>query len=117
MAGEKMRQRFKEKSIVVAGGTGGIGSAIVRALIQEGANVTVGDVAFAELEKMKKELGESFTGIRTDVTSEQDQIALVQKAISTYGPLDSAFNVAGGSHMGLITDGYPANQYGTERRG
>ena len=100
-----MRQRFEGRNAVVAGGAGGIGGAIVRALIREGANVTVGDVVFVGLEKMKKELGEAFTGIRTDVTSEEDQIALVQKAVSTYGPIDSAFNVAGGSHMGLISDG------------
>lgn len=100
-----MERRFEGKNAVVAGGAGGIGSAIVRALIREGANVTVGDVDIDELEKMKREFGDAFTGIRTDVTSEEDQQTLVQKAVRVYGSVDSAFNVAGGSHMGLITDG------------
>lgn len=100
-----MAGSFERKTAVVAGGAGGIGEAIVDQLIQEGAGVVVGDIDEQVLKKMREKYGDAFTGVRVDVTSEEDQERLANIALEKYGSLDTAFNVAGGSRMGLIDEG------------
>lgn len=89
---------FANKVALVTGGTSGIGSATAIAFAKEGAKVvlagrrqTEGDQVVATI---KKNGGEA-TFVRTDVAKESDVAALVQKAVSTYGRLDAAFNNAG----------------------
>ena len=100
-----MSERFKGKAAVVVGGAGGIGSAIVIALLNQGAKVAVGDMDEARLNAMEAELGSGLIGIKTNVTKAEDQEKLVKSAINQFGKLDAAFNVAGGSKMGLIAEG------------
>jgi NAD(P)-dependent dehydrogenase (short-subunit alcohol dehydrogenase family) len=88
---------------VVTGGASGIGEAIVRRLLAEGASVVAGDVNTERLDLLAKELGERFHGVRADVRSEGDVAALVAAALEI-GPLDCGFNVAGLGAGGLITD-------------
>jgi len=96
--------RFEGKSAVVTGAASGIGLAIARQLIAEGANVVGGDLNADLLAHVAKDLGGRFTGIRSDVTSEADAEALVARAVEINGRLDCAFNVAGGNRAGYIVD-------------
>lgn len=100
-----MSERFKEKTAVVVGGAGGIGSAIVTELINQGARVAVGDMDEGRLEAMEKEYAPSLIGIKTNVTKANDQQELVKQTVKAFGKIDFAFNVAGGSKMGLIDEG------------
>ena len=86
--------RYAGKVAVVTGGASGIGEAIVRRLLAEGASVVAGDVNTDRLELLGKELGDKFHGVRADVRSEDDVAALVAAA-AQFGTLTSAFNVAG----------------------
>lgn len=86
--------RYAGKVAVVTGGASGIGEAIVRRLLAEGASVVAGDVNTDRLELLGKELGDRFHGVRADVRSEDDVAALVAAA-ARFGPLSCGFNVAG----------------------
>ena len=100
-----MSERFNGKVAVVVGGAGGIGNAIVTSLLNEGAKVVVGDMDEARLAAMKEIAGKNLEGVKTDVTNEMDQKQLVEMAVNKFSGLDMAFNVAGGSKMGLIDEG------------
>ena len=86
--------RYAGKVAVVTGGASGIGEAIVRRLLAEGASVVAGDVNTDRLDMLGKELGDRFHGVRADVRSEDDVATLVGAA-SRFGSLDAGFNVAG----------------------
>jgi NAD(P)-dependent dehydrogenase (short-subunit alcohol dehydrogenase family) len=95
--------RYAGKVAVVTGGASGIGEAIVRRLLAEGACVVAGDVNTGRLELLGKELGDKFHGVRADVRAEEDVASLVAET-SRFGPLDAAFNVAGLGKGGAIID-------------
>lgn len=88
---------FAGKTAVVTGATSGIGNAIVRLLIAEGANVIGAARTLHDLEALERELGSAFIGARADVLVEDNIEALVTTAISRFGRLDLAFNVVGGA--------------------
>jgi len=99
-----MATRFAGKAAVVTGGASGIGLAITRRLLAEGARVVAADLAADRLHALEAELGEGFVGLRADVTTESDLEALVAAAVDRFGGLDCAFNVAGGARPGYIVD-------------
>jgi NAD(P)-dependent dehydrogenase (short-subunit alcohol dehydrogenase family) len=92
------------KIAVVTGAASGIGLAIVRSLLANGVQVVGGDISGAALKLAGSTLGPSFTGLAGDVTREAYAEALVGAAVSRYGRLDLAFNVAGGNRAGYIVD-------------
>ncbi|QLY32975.1 SDR family NAD(P)-dependent oxidoreductase [Nocardia huaxiensis] len=96
--------RFAGKTAVVTGAASGIGAAIATALIAEGANVVALDIDEAGLQKKAAELGDAFVPAVADVTVEAQIEAGIATAAERFGRLDAAFNVAGGSRIGAITD-------------
>lgn len=104
-----MAGRFEGKTAVVVGGAGGIGNAIVTGLLAEGAKVAVGDMNETRLKEMELDFQGDLIGIKTDAVSCEDQRRLVDKTVEVFGKLDVAFNVAGGSKMGLIDTGAVEN--------
>ncbi len=79
---------LKEYSALITGGTGGIGSAVVRRYVAEGANVTVLANNEAELLELQKELGDRIAIVCGDVTSYEDNARAVALALETFGKLD-----------------------------
>lgn len=104
-----MFKRFEGKTAVVVGGAGGIGKAIVIALLGEGAKVTVGDINEEAIRKLETQFPGQVIGIKVDVTNADDQKKLIEATINRFGCIDTAFNVAGGSKMGLIDTGSISN--------
>lgn len=89
---------LKNKVALVTGGTSGIGRATAIAFGAAGAKVVFSGRREAEGEAtaaMIRETGAECLFVRSDVSSEADVQALVEKTISTYGRLDCAFNNAG----------------------
>ena len=78
------------KTVVVTGGTRGIGLAIVEKFVQHGAVVVVG--ARNPSERVD-DLGASF--VRTDVRRESEVRALVDRACELHGGIDVMINNAG----------------------
>ena len=99
-----MTARFEDHVAVVTGGASGIGRAIVRRLVAEGARVVVGDLDEAGLASLADEFGDSVAIQRCDVTIEADVEALMEAAVTGFGGLHAVFNVAGASRPGLIVD-------------
>ena len=76
--------RFEGKVAVVTGGASGIGAAIVRQLLDEGARVVAGDINTELLTKMESELGSNFKGVKVDVTREDEVAAMVATAVEQF---------------------------------
>lgn len=96
--------RFTGNTAVVTGAASGIGAAIAVRLIAEGANVAGIDIAKDALERMTAELGQNFLAAPADVTKESEVAAAIDSAAARFGGVDLAFNVAGASRIGAITD-------------
>lgn len=88
---------FKNKVAVVTGGASGIGLAIVRALLAEGAKVVIADVEQAALDRALKGLeGKgAVSGVVTDVSKPESVDALAAKVYATHGACHLLFNNAG----------------------
>jgi NAD(P)-dependent dehydrogenase (short-subunit alcohol dehydrogenase family) len=89
---------LQDKVALVTGGASGIGRATAIAFGAAGAKVVFSGRREAEGEKTAKlirETGAECLYVRSDVSSEAEVQALVEKAIATYGRLDCAFNNAG----------------------
>ena len=75
-------KEFKDKIAVVTGGASGIGKALARALLSEGAIVIIADVEQGALDKALAELGGKVSGVVTDVSSADSLGCVDQKRIS-----------------------------------
>ena len=95
----------KDKVIVITGGSGGIGSAMARAFLREGAEaVVISDLDSAPVEACADILGCDWRVC--DVTDELQVQDLVDSVISKYGRVDVYCSNAGaaGSSSGVLTD-------------
>jgi 3-oxoacyl-[acyl-carrier protein] reductase len=99
--------RLLDKQVaIVTGGGQGIGLAIAQAFHAHGADVLVADV---DEEKAREAIapladaGARIDAVRCDVTSEEDQAALVQGCLDRFGKVDILINNAG-----VTRDGYLA---------
>jgi len=99
-----MTGKFTDKSALVTGAASGIGLAIARQLVREGARVAGSDINGDLLAHVARDLGPRFSPLVGDVTKEADAEALVVLAVERGGRLDMAFNVAGGNRAGYIVD-------------
>ena len=82
------------KTALVTGGTRGIGHAIARALVVDGARVAVVARGVPGLEATERELG--VTGIAADLTTEEGCERAFGEARAAFGPLDILVNNLGG---------------------
>ncbi|BEL05622.1 SDR family oxidoreductase [Actinoplanes sichuanensis] len=89
--------RFTDQTVLVTGGTGGLGESHVRAYHAEGANVVIGSTAggFDTASVLAAELGERALATRLDVTREQDWTVAVAAAERAFGALTILVNNAG----------------------
>jgi NAD(P)-dependent dehydrogenase (short-subunit alcohol dehydrogenase family) len=98
---------FENRTVIVTGGTSGIGKVTALAFSQQGANVVVSGRRISEGENVVREItsaGGNALFVRTDVSREEDIIALVKKTVATFGALHIAFNNAGSEgQQGLLT--------------
>ena len=85
--------RVQEKVTIVTGGASGLGTAIVRRLVSEGAKVVVTDTQADIGQRLADELDCDF--IRQDVTSEELWAAVIHQVEDRYGALHVLINNAG----------------------
>ncbi|PZF09974.1 short-chain dehydrogenase [Curtobacterium sp. MCPF17_011] len=95
---------FTNKTALVTGGTAGIGLAVVRRLVQEGAHVFVAGRRQEALDTVAAELGDAVTTVRGDVTK-ADDVENLFAAIREHGAgLDVVFANAGGGEFAALGD-------------
>ena len=74
---------------LVTGGTGGIGSAVVRRYVAEGAKVAVMARDLTQLRQLEQELGDAIVTVQGDVADYRDNQRAVAAARESFGRLDT----------------------------
>ena len=94
------------KTAIITGSARGIGRAIAEKLAEAGANIVVSDITAETGEVTAKEISEKYNVktifVEANVTKEEDNVKLVDKAIETFGSLDIMVNNAGITKDGLF---------------
>ncbi|WP_277850657.1 SDR family oxidoreductase [Moellerella wisconsensis] len=91
-----MMENIRNKVVVIAGASSGLGEALARRLVDEGAKVVLGARREERLKKLINELDlPENSSIKTDVTHPEQVQALVERAIKLYGRIDVMVNNAG----------------------
>lgn len=94
------------KTAIITGSARGIGRAIAEKLAEAGANIVVSDITAETGEVTAKEISEKYNVktifVEANVTKEEDNVKLIDKAIETFGSLDIMVNNAGITKDGLF---------------
>jgi NAD(P)-dependent dehydrogenase (short-subunit alcohol dehydrogenase family) len=106
--------RFRDLSVLITGAAGGFGRLAAQRFAEEGARLTLQDIAeggLAETAELVKANGGEVVRLAGDVSREAHAKALVDLAVATYGRLDIALNNAGiGGRTAAIPD-TPLDEY------
>ncbi len=109
-----MSGRLKDKVAIVTGGATGIGEAICKKFVAEGAKVIVCGLPADPVEQVVKEIrqdkgeAEAFEG---DVSEAGTAEACVKKAIDAFGRLDVLVNNAGTFQTVASTENFPVDDF------
>lgn len=93
-----MDLKLKDKVVLVTGGTGGIGSAIVRGFLAEGAKVAFSSTRQEKIDALLPTLNASkdqVAGFVADMNSEKDIQAFVENVKAAFGTIDIVVPNAG----------------------
>lgn len=96
--------RFSANTVLVTGGTGGLGRAVSLAFLAEGARVLVTyvrDDEFANLRRAAGNNSSALRGYRVDLTDETSVNEFVGNILTEYGQIDAIVNTVGGYAGGL----------------
>src|SRR6267142_2710567 len=85
--------QIKNSVFLITGGASGLGAATARMAAENGGKVVIADMQADVGEKFAKEIGARF--VKTDVTSEADGKAAVERALKEFGGLQVLVNCAG----------------------
>ncbi len=101
--------RFTGTVAIITGGARGMGASHARMLVEEGAQVVIGDIVDVDGKQLAVDLGTSATFAKLDVTDEHDWMAAVALAEDIFGPVNLLINNAGILAMGTIEEMTPAD--------
>jgi short-subunit dehydrogenase len=107
VAGDRTTDFYREKHVVVTGGSRGLGFAVAKALLQAGARVTICGRSNDALESAVAKLrsyGGSVAGLQADVRDQAECDRLIAFATKSTGPIDVLVNVAGVIEVGPFSD-------------
>ena len=96
--------RLKDKVVVITGAGHGLGRDASRLFADEGAKVVATDIVETHVKSLADEIqagGGEATYAKADVTSPEDNVAAVQKAVDTFGRLDVMYLNAGIPEVGF----------------
>ena len=94
---------LKNKVAVITGGSGGIGRAMAKAFLNEGARaIVLADLSDDAVQTAAKELG--CDAMACDVTNERQIVELVKRTEDQHGPIDLFCSNAGAIADGVMTD-------------
>jgi NAD(P)-dependent dehydrogenase (short-subunit alcohol dehydrogenase family) len=94
---------LKDKVVVITGGSGGIGKAMAKAFLNEGAaGIMLADLDAAAVAQAAADIG--CNGMACDVTDEAQVAALVAATEDQYGQVDVFCSNAGAGGNGLLAD-------------
>jgi 3-hydroxy acid dehydrogenase/malonic semialdehyde reductase len=85
----------QQRSSLLTGGAGGMGTAIGKALIQAGHKVVLVDRDQNKLEALTRELGENATALTADITNAEQVASRPDRIPPAFRPVDILINNAG----------------------
>ena len=89
-----MNDRLKNKTVLITGGTQGIGFGFAQAMLAEGARVCITGITTEEAETAVEKLGTNCIGLELDVRKQKQIEETVAKAWKTLGTIDILVNNA-----------------------
>ena len=87
-------KRLGGKVAIVTGGGGGIGSAVARRMVSEGARVVIADLFEDSARRAAEPLGDAALAVQFDAADPESVRALVDRAVDHFGRLDILHNNA-----------------------
>ena len=101
------------RGVLVTGGTGALGRAVVKLLIEEGARVAVSYRKASEWRALSDSLkaGDRVVGVEAELSDADAARAAVDQAARALGTLDAVALVAGGWAGGTPFDAAPADEW------
>lgn len=98
---QESRYTFKDKTVLITGGSRGLGLVMAHQLVQQGARVAICARDEAELERAKLQLKDCFT-LTCDVSDQTQVEQMIQKVTEHFGNIDVLINNAGMIQVGPI---------------
>jgi NAD(P)-dependent dehydrogenase (short-subunit alcohol dehydrogenase family) len=95
---------LRDKTALVTGGTSGIGLAVVRRFVEEGAHVVLTGRRQAQLDAVAAELGDAVTVVRADASDPADVRALFEAVAARGTGLDAVHVNAGIGELKPLAD-------------
>ena len=89
-----MNKRLEGKVAIVTGGGGGIGSAVARRFVAEGAKVAIADLFEESAKAAAGPLGEAALAVQFDASDPASVEAMVEATVARFGRLDILHNNA-----------------------
>ncbi len=87
--------RLDNQTVIVTGGAGGLGAAIVKRFINEGANIGVLDRSEEGCEQLREQYGKKIVCVTGDVRQFADNEKIVSESVKAFGNLDCVIGNAG----------------------
>jgi len=85
---------FSNKTVVITGASGGIGTALAKELDRRGAHLVLADINLAGLESIASSLTSNPLVVKCDITDRADVKKLVASAVSKFSKVDILINNA-----------------------
>jgi len=105
-------KKFKNKTILITGGSGGIGAATAKLFLNKGANVMLVDIDEKALKSTVETLNNvKLAYIKADVTDEQQVKNYVDATVEKFGSIDIFFNNAGIEGKVMPLEDYPLDVF------
>ncbi len=92
------------KVAVITGGTRGIGLAVARRLVDDGASVVISGTDAGRAARAAADLGPRALGVQADVRSSREVEQLIDAAVTRFGGLDILINNAGIGTFGPVSE-------------
>lgn len=96
--------KLKNRVAIVTGAAEGIGKAIAREFVSEGAKIIIADINFEKAKQTAAELGNSSFPVSVNVTDSLQVENMVNTAIERFGKVDILVNNAGIVRKGWVKD-------------
>lgn len=100
-----------DRIAIVTGAARGIGLAITRRFLREGATVVLADLDLSLAERACSELGERTLAVPVDVSRPEQAESLARRVVDRFGRIDVLVNNAGVAGLAAPTAEYPVEEW------